>query len=671
MTLALDGCSRGGVSCGDVEESDTISVVVDVVEDSSLTKGVMVDEVKDMGSIALYCAYTGDEPWSPTTTFNRFSNQRLDYDLATSTWVYEGGAPTWGNSSITDKYTFCGYSPFDDGLDSIEPYVDEGVLKVRYSVSQSCAEQPDLMMAIPCRDIYPPAGGSVALSFCHTLASISFGVRGGATIQSIALRGIIAGGDVTVDDSGGVVWGNFDDRTSIEYGVDIYSGVTPSSDSSTQLTTDSGYLMMIPQQIEDVEVVVTTIEGDVMIYDFESGDLWEAGRHYHYTINQSESEVESDYTIEGTANCYMIHPTGSDQVIYIPVEGRINYFWRYYADNNETYKDRLLPTDEWSAEVLWYDLEVSISGFSVERVTSGFEPNESLVTPRSAPNFVTKGARSAMKITLPKEITEGNILIAVELDCDILWSWHLWITDYNPDEIVSGSVAQDGQYEYCVDGQEGAVHRYSDSGLWGSLYSGKFMMDRNLGSRGSEFFNKTGVVHYQFGRKDPFPIRSSESPDVETDRVSFAEAVQHPTTFYIQTSRPYSWCNDKVENSDQYLWDDKNVLNTPTSSGKSIFDPSPLGWRVPRNETYLAMVDMCEYYNSIKTLIYKDVVNLPMTGIRSGETGTVSDHRGQGNLRMSTPLDSSLAYNLSYEDEINTGINGNRSDGYCIRCIEE
>lgn len=676
IQIALCAVAFTLMGCGDTTDGgscvggDELSIVVDMGLD---TKGTMVDSEASMGSIGLYCAHTADQPWSTTTTFGKLLNQRLDYDSTTISWRYDGTTPTWDMTSLTDRYTFYAYSPYDSTTQGIEPRIESGALWVDYTVPTECASQSDLMLSIPRKNIYPQVGGSVELSFKHTLASIGFGVKGVETdiIDKIVLRGVVPGGSVTISDSGEVVWDYLYDRTTLEYEATIESGVVPNISTSESLTTDNGYLMMIPQSIGEIEIEVTKLDGDVVIFNFEDGEEWEAGRQYQYTFNFSSY----DYTIEGTASCYMLHPNGEEQIFYIPVEGRINTFWRYYADDKETYKDRLSSSDVWSANILWYDVDsgVSFNGFKAERVTSGFTPNSGVVTAQSAPDFTTPNARSAMKITLPSSITEGNVLIAVEFEGEILWSWHLWITEYNPDNIVSQSTAQEGVCVYRARREEGEVHRYDDSGLWSGIYADKFIMDRNLGSRGSGYFNQTGVIHYQFGRKDPFPISCSTSIDIVKDQVSFVEAVHNPLVFYTQTERPFSWCDEGVESNDQYLWNDQNLLNAPDSSGKSIFDPSPLGWRVPRFGTYAVFTDNnCAYNdNSSEILVYDGMVNLPMTGFRSNQNGTIKESSTQGNLRTSTPIDSSFAYNLSYDDGINTDTNNTRSDGFCIRCVEE
>lgn len=673
LALIMASCSQSD----DIENATTmgenLSIAVGV--EQLQTKGTMVDSEAKMGSIGLYCAYTADGVWSEGVEFNRMKNQRLDYNSTLSDWIYDAdAAPTWDYTSIVDMYTFMAYSPYGDDDNGVVPTVVDGDLVVEYTVPQICQNQPDLMVAIPRKNIYPQVSGAVSLDFRHTLAAVGFSVKGISTevIKSITIKNVFDSGSVTVSDSGKVAW-DLISRSDLSYSAYINDELKPSPDSSSELTLDSGYLMMIPQTCDDIVVEVTIYNtvsesSSTKSLSLSGKEAWEAAQYYDYTINISDY----DYTIEGTANSYMLHPNGEDQTFYIPVEGRINTFWRYYADDNETYKDMLSSSDEWSASVLWSD--VDIDGFSVERVITGFSPSES-VTPFCEPDFTTPDARSAMKITLPATVTEGNILVAVEFGGKILWSWHLWITEYNPDIIAARNSdrVREGRYIYRTRGVEGEVHRYDSDDLWETLYDDRFIMDRNLGARDCDYSStREGVLHYQFGRKDPFPATNSLKVDDEEASVTFAEAVQNPTLFYTRKNLEFNWCVEGLSMTTEYLWFDKNVLNSESASGKSIFDPSPLGWRVPRYGTFTVLNNSnCEYDQDAKEMVYNGVIKLPMTGYRSNNSGNVNDYGEQGGLRLSTQKSTSYAYNLVYKSDIEESTNNTITDGFCIRCIEE
>ncbi len=666
------------VGCTSSSEVDPLLIynenVLFSVEMESLTRGSLVSSEKQMGSMGIYCAYTKDTLWSESVIFDRMYDKRLDYNTELKEWVYEGDTPMWDNESMLDRYTFMGYSPYGDSeTNGVESRIESGDLVVSYTTPSSCALQCDLMMAIPRKDIYPQIMGAVSLNFKHVLSSIGFSVVGSSTkiITNIAIKNVVDSGECTISDSGEVVW-ELGDTSDREYSAIIDPEITPNIYDSQTVTLSNGYLMMIPQPSDNIEVIVTLYDTDEQSDTQKSLSLsgvgnWEAGKTYEYLIDIASY----DYTIEGTSNCYMLHPNGTTQTFYIPVEGRINTFWRDYADDLQSYKDMLSSHDEWSAVVVWEDIDGNMNNFSVERVTCGYSPSES-VTPLCEPDFTTMGARSAMKITLPDNITEGNIVVAVEFNDQILWSWHLWITEYNPDIIAANNSVTLGQYVYATKGVEGNVHRYDSEGLWATLYDDCFIMDRNLGARDCDYSNnRSGVLHYQFGRKDPFPAESSFDATLKEAQVSFVEAVKNPTTFFLRKQSYYSWSIEGLELSG-YLWFDKNLANSTSVSGKSIFDPSPLGWQVPRYGTFTMLNNNnCEYSPSDYVMIYNDEIKLPFTGYRSNNTGNVNDYGSQGSLRLSTQINSSSAYNLVYNSDIDPNTNNTMADGFCVRCIEE
>ncbi|MFR9524157.1 MAG: fimbrillin family protein [Rikenellaceae bacterium] len=635
------------------------------------SRGELVYDQEQMGSIGLYCAYTAGVAWSEEAIFDKMANKALYYQAQSGEWLYDGDTPTWGYSSLSDKYTFFAYSPRVDESSIIVPSIENGSLVVEYTAAEDCASQPDLMLATPRKDISAQVGGgAVALDFQHALSAIAFSVKGLASnqIKGVAITGVVANGKATISDSGEIEW-ELGERSQISYSAIINDQLTTSATEEQALTLTDGYLMMIPQSCDQVNLEVTiynTMSGNTYttLYSLASQAEWESGMIYNYTINLSDY----DYTIEGTSNCYILHPNGSDQEFYIPVEGRINTFWRDYADQ----EDVLSCYDQWEASLLWSDYSGNTRGFNVSRVTSGYANNES-VTSFCEPNFTTSGARSAMKVTLPWNIDEGNFLVVVTLNGNVLWSWHFWVTDYDPDLIAAQNSAIEGVYVYTYDDAQGAVHRYDNQDLWATLYRDRFIMDRNLGARDCDYApNRDGVLHYQFGRKDPFPADSSLSPTLVDDCVTFAEAVQNPTTFYIRTAKPFSWNQESLTMGSSYLWFDKGVANDPDASGKSIFDPSPLGWRVPRYGTFTVLTDENSAYDSKNNqVLYNGVVQLPMTGFRSNMTGSIGDYGSQGNMRVSTQIDSSFGYNLVYNPDVDPDKNNTLTDGFCIRCIEE
>ena len=151
---------------------------------------------------------------------------------------------------------------------------------------------------------------------------------------------------------------------------------------------------------------------------------------------------------------------------------------------------------------------------------------------------------------------EGNAVIAAkDASGNILWSWHIWLTDE----------------------PQGQVY-YNNAGT---------MMDRNLGATSATpgDVGALGLL-YQWGRKDPFLGSSSISnttrakstitwPSVVSSTSSTGTidyAIAHPTIFIIMCKNSCDW---------YYTTTLYSPDNTRWLSEKTIYDPCPVGWRVP------------------------------------------------------------------------------------------
>ncbi len=69
----------------------------------------------------------------------------------------------------------------------------------------------------------------------------------------------------------------------------------------------------------------------------------------------------------------------------------------------------------------------------------------------------------------------------------IVWSWHVWVTGYDPEADI---------FEWTD--ANGITYKY---------------MDRNLGALSAEKYSKDALgLMYQWGRKDPFPEEMTWNP---------------------------------------------------------------------------------------------------------------------------------------------------------------
>ncbi|MHC1690027.1 MAG: DUF4906 domain-containing protein [Bacteroidales bacterium] len=283
--------------------------------------------------------------------------------------------------------------------------------------------------------------------------------------------------------------------------------------------------------------------------------------------NISDSRIVVDeipvYVTE--SNSYMVDADGNERCILIPVSRIISGIAASSAIGGNTLSfDKMA---DWTAEALW---------LTWNPVSTGKEL------------LVTKFSNDYLKVKIPTGINGNNAVIAVRQGGKIVWSWHIWITDYKP--LPNGLP--------CIDAKK-VTHKYGGAAfLTGGHLENKVVMDRNLGatwtgdqpilpsnigSSVSKSVNTYGL-HYEWGRKDPFPNFDGNTvtptyiklydqngnlinfPAVNTQR-SLSEAINNPMEFLTAAK----WCS-RLSND---FWNG-------AGNNKTVFDPCPPGWRIPR-----------------------------------------------------------------------------------------
>lgn len=422
---------------------------------------------------------------------------------------------------------------------------------------------------------------------------------------------------------------------------------------------------------------------------------FEAGKYYIMPLNatvlkNNEAVIEDapEQVEEETANCYMINTTGEHSFLATVIGNGQKGIIPGAGFHTET--AYISPK---SAKLLWQDVNGFIDASSVE-------------------------LRSDGRCYYKADRNTGNAVIAVysgeNQTGEILWSWHIWgVGDEIPtDEIYTNKI--------------------------GSQFT---VMDRTLGalSKTSEY-----VTLYQWGRKDPFPNSSvyfvdGEEREIETSfpvyvsqTGTIAETVQHPAELqkYIDNFHG-NWMSE----TNNYLWGDTNgtnpkypdYLEDPMACAgwtdvKTIYDPSPVGYRVANKFTWTGFVkrsdgDTSGISGTTSRLDYINYVKYdngyyfkkndadtegtfyPQVGSRYGSTGTMWS-AGQGSVLMrggSSKYWSASPYNVggtsdAYSAYMSIGsytdVNGStpwgaenkikvcdftssRRDAYAIRCVRE
>ncbi|MDR0657937.1 MAG: InlB B-repeat-containing protein [Mediterranea sp.] len=310
------------------------------------------------------------------------------------------------------------------------------------------------------------------------------------------------------------------------------------------------------------------------------------------------------------ANCYMVAP---GDMVYFSVS-------RAYVDDGFSDKLRVDEagsdyTGSFTAETLWDDNSV-IDG-----------------TP------TVNGSGKSAEVTVNTNNNKGNAVIAVKKGSDIVWSWHIWVTDYD------------------------GVATYTNNGFT--------FMDRNLGATQASTGSGLGTgLFYQWGRKDPFPATgdvTTEATSATTGTIVYT--LQHPTTFLTTNSSPYDWYYGSSRKNE--LWGH--------SGAKTIYDPCPAGWRVPKNSGMSEATSPWYGFNGTwdsnngggYTWDTNDLY--PAAGGRHQSNGSLTSPGVSGYYWSASPYDSNgiLASCQSFSSNNARYGSNYRVVGFSVRCVKE
>ena len=212
-------------------------------------------------------------------------------------------------------------------------------------------------------------------------------------------------------------------------------------------------------------------------------------------------------------------------------------------------------------------------------------------------------------------------------------------------------------------------------------------MDRNLGATKAGLLTSNGTganfgfgLFYQWGRKDPFPATLNPGATqpgggtftavaTSSSNCTITYTLQHPNTYVTASSSPNDW---HYASRDKELWGHSGL--------KTIYDPCPSGWRVPKNSGMSSSTSPWYGFttsNGSWNYGYNWGTNAlyPMSGYRLYGSGSITYGAGTYGVYWCASPYSSNSNSASYLD-INSGyVNVNnanvRAYGFNVRCVQE
>lgn len=208
----------------------------------------------------------------------------------------------------------------------------------------------------------------------------------------------------------------------------------------------------------------------------------------------------------------------------------------------------------------------------------------------------------------PNYLQQANAVLAVrDASDDIMWSWHIWVTerDINKTHSVKDWFDSNNTFELMssnlgwVDGKNVYYNQRDIAYEFTQKGSGE-KAEMVVKQEGREFdYKDVGSTYYQWGRKDPLVAmrnwdavgaddyrlhetgRSDYGYDTQTGGITLGDAIQHPNIYYTRAKIEggENWCKDNIT----VLWNnnDSGGQDESTFSIKTIYDPSPRGFKVP------------------------------------------------------------------------------------------
>lgn len=325
--------------------------------------------------------------------------------------------------------------------------------------------------------------------------------------------------------------------------------------------------------------------------------------------------------IEETANCYVISAPG---VYAIPLvygnaiknggenreaytfngdphkkdEGHENaVLWNFVNADNKAINSPYIKGAKY-AEMLWQD-----------RPNEGEKVSNLQIKYHKDKNDETKSYYYLQFKVSKENIKSGNALVAVtdgKTDADghlrWLWSWHLWFV---PEKEYGGTAKYNGRniaeyplgytpYTYGPEEKEAdrkvkLVFRQ----VGHPNVVSKFTVEHKYRTE-----NLFYMTHYQHGRKDPFSgdvVHAQDKIKAVNGKIngqlSLAYGIQHPNEL-INFNYKTNWCSEKYFN----LWSANfsildNLDHAPKfdDNVKTIYDPCPVGYKVPPVNTFKGM----------------------------------------------------------------------------------
>ena len=421
---------------------------------------------------------------------------------------------------------------------------------------------------------------------------------------------------------------------------------------------------------------------------------WEYDKDSDYEITQDYGLL-TDLSRYGTANCYIVSSANRGYCFDATVKGNGVNTLTKRDGTTVVLPDRDTRLDIDTVAILRSDAMMKMENGKMVYID---DAKERVSTPiiELLSNKLTDG-KIVFEVPGNKDnkddyslIYRGNVKIAGYKNGEIVWSWHIWVTDKPQNQGYS---------------------------------NGYVALDRNLGAVTTDY--KTfkparshwSGLYYQWGRKDPI-FRPTVDDNQEWNEVWKREVVEYPVSVADAHKRPTAYYYDALGASNNWTTDTENndyfwgYISMRDDVKKTLYDPCPPGYRVPGNalwENYISDMTVSEVnsnagdfagyifnmYEGMMSIYYPGSVCLADGKLQYSDYIFASEIEDFTYMHSATPYDpdiygqgdnpdyQGLAYHFRYnKDKIGTDYSSvmvadptkyhvKRSAAYPVRCVFE
>ena len=269
-------------------------------------------------------------------------------------------------------------------------------------------------------------------------------------------------------------------------------------------------------------------------------------------------------------------------------------------------------------------------------------PDNATLVWQDSPELVTNVALSSDKHSITFDvnqatIAQGNAIVAVRNASDqIMWSWHIWVTDYVPGLAAD---KDESLRDKSVTNYQGLQYTFMPVNLgWcdgtSASYAGRSVKVRFTQAETgatqvieitqTPYSVSTGgnAPFYQWGRKDPMlPSTGSGATNktwynaegTSSTTLTTANWTTNDATITNGILNPGAFCTNNYMDYKYYnLWSSDNTVTTANDNAviKTIYDPSPVGYHLPPSNAFTGFT---YNGNNISGSYYGSQYNSPYT----------------------------------------------------------